>query len=645
MEYKQKHRYMGGLDGLRALSVLVVMAYHMNLPFAGGGFLGVGIFFVISGYLITDLLIQEWEDTNSIDLKKFWVRRAKRLLPAMISVLVVILGYVIFFQPALLRETRMDAVAALFYYSNWWSVFHQQSYFDSFANPSLLKHFWSLAIEEQFYLLWPLIVTVALRIGKGTKVLYGLTLLLAASSILCMGLIYHTGTDPSRVYYGTDSRAFALLFGAILACVWPSRHLNGSGSRALGIFLDGIGTLALISLFLCVVYVNQYEEFLYTGGLALFSLVSVVLITALAHPATLIGKWAGIRPLRWIGLRSYGMYLWHYPIIQLTTPASQVNEVHPLRIVLQLVLVFSVSALSYHFIECPIRRLGKTGHWRRIIRNASVGLCVLFLIFYGSSFLAHQTDAKPAFNENVTENAQGKKNSGEKQPTENTKNEKTSASKVNGSALSNHSKQTKKKSKPNEKNKQPKKQAVKKAVKEEKQEKQNKTTAKEKTAKTQSQVIDKQVTAIGDSVMLGAEPYLKKEIKQLTIDCKVGRQFQEAFNTVNQLKQQGKLKQTVVIELGTNGPFTQEQMDELIGLIGSDKNIILINTRVPRQWETIVNQVIQKTDNDHENVISVDWHQASEGQSNYIGDDGVHLSVTGAKKYSELIVQAIQSFK
>lgn len=644
MKNKLKHRYMGGLDGLRALSVLAVIAYHMNLTFAGGGFLGVGIFFVLSGYLITDLLIQEWEDTNSINLKNFWVRRAKRLLPAMISVLVVILGYVFFFQPALLQETRMDAVAALFYFSNWWSVFHQQSYFDSFANPSLLKHFWSLAVEEQFYLIWPLIVTAALRIGKGTKVLYGITLLLAASSILCMGLIYHTGTDPSRVYYGTDSRAFALLFGAILACVWPSRQLSGSGSKALGIFLDGIGTFALIFLFLCVIYVNQYEEFLYTGGLALFSLVSVVLITALAHPATLLGKWIGVRPLRWIGLRSYGMYLWHYPIIQLTTPASQANEVHPLRIVLQLVLIFAVSALSYHFIERPIRRLGKGGSWQLIIRNTGIGLCTLFLIFYGSSFLAQHTNAKPAAKQKVSEKALSKNDSDEKKSTVSMKDEKTSASKVNGSTISNHSKKTKEK-KSNKKIQPSKKQPLKKAAEKVNQEKQNKAAAKEKTAKTQSKVSDKQVTAIGDSVMLGAEPYLKEEIKNLTIDCKVGRQFQEAFNTINQMKQQGKLNQNVVIELGTNGPFTQEQMDELIKLIGPDKNIVLINTRVPRQWESIVNQVIQKTDKDHENVTSVDWHQASEGQSNYIGDDGVHLSVTGAKKYSELIVQAIQSLK
>ncbi|GAY75247.1 acyltransferase family protein [Sporolactobacillus inulinus] len=386
MELNTKRRYMGGLDGLRAISVLAVIAYHMNLPWAGGGFLGVGVFFVLSGYLITDLLIEEWERSETINLKRFWIRRARRLLPAMITVVTIIYGYVFFFQPSLLHETQMDAVAALFYFSNWWSVFHHQSYFDSFMNPSLLKHFWSLAVEEQFYLIWPLLVLFVLRLFKSKKALYILTLVLAAGSLLCMGLLYHFGTDPSRVYYGTDSRAFSLLFGAILACIWPSRHLTGS--KAQGIFLDGMGGLALLFLFLCIGYVDAFEPFLYSGGLGLFSIVVVVLISALAHPSTLLGKWIGARPLRWIGVRSYGMYLWHYPIIQLTTPANQANEVHPLRIVIQLILIILVSALSYRLIEQPIRRRNRASSGWLIVQQAGIGLFALFLIFSGTSVAA-----------------------------------------------------------------------------------------------------------------------------------------------------------------------------------------------------------------------------------------------------------------
>lgn len=641
MEYKQKRRYMGGLDGLRALSVLAVIAYHMNLPWAGGGFLGVGIFFVLSGYLITDLLIQEWKDTRTIDLKNFWIRRAKRLLPAMLSAVIVVICYVLVFHRSLLQETWMDALAALFYFSNWWSIFHQQSYFDSFANPSLLKHFWSLAVEEQFYLIWPLLVLLVLRLGRSVKMLYIMTLLLAAASIIDMGLLYQTGTDPSRVYYGTDTRAFALLFGAILACIWPSRSLSAKGSKAVGIFLDSVGTLALIFLLLWLSYVNQFEEFLYSGGLALFSLVVVVLISALAHPSTLLGKWLGIKPLRWIGVRSYGMYLWHYPIIQLTTPTSQANEIQPLRIAFQLILIFVISALSYHFIEDPIRRSAKT-FGRLSISKVALGLCALILIFSGTSVLAQQMSTSPLASEKPSYKAKND-GSSEKKAKSISKKKITTASGMKGSVVSNHPSKTKKAT--NKKQASTKQQQTKKTKEKTKLKKTNKPSTKQKTARAASLITDQQVTAIGDSVMLGAEPYLKKSITHLSIDCKLGRQFSEAFTTINDLSQQGKLNHYVVIELGTNGPFTPEQMDELIELIGKQRTIILVNTRVPRPWEATVNQVIQQTDEAHDNVVSVDWHHASEGQSSYIGDDGVHLSVTGAKKYTELIVQAIQSLE
>ncbi|KLI02611.1 hypothetical protein SINU_07315 [Sporolactobacillus inulinus CASD] len=611
LELNTKRRYMGGLDGLRAISVLAVIAYHMNLPWAGGGFLGVGVFFVLSGYLITDLLIEEWERSETINLKRFWIRRARRLLPAMITVVTIIYGYVFFFQPSLLHETQMDAVAALFYFSNWWSVFHHQSYFDSFMNPSLLKHFWSLAVEEQFYLIWPLLVLFVLRLFKSKKALYILTLVLAAGSLLCMGLLYHFGTDPSRVYYGTDSRAFSLLFGAILACIWPSRHLTGS--KAQGIFLDGMGGLALLFLFLCIGYVDAFEPFLYSGGLGLFSIVVVVLISALAHPSTLLGKWIGARPLRWIGVRSYGMYLWHYPIIQLTTPANQANEVHPLRIVIQLILIILVSALSYRLIEQPIRRRNRASSGWLIVQQAGIGLFALFLIFSGTSVAARHALRFPVHSKQaaVVQHPQHKGTQADKQDEPGDAKGQTSHAKQKQQA-------TKKKTKSN-----------------------SEAQTQSPPSRSANSFTSGKVTAIGDSVMLGAEPYLKKSIPQLTIDCKVGRQFREGFTTLNQLKQSGALGRYVIIELGTNGPYDQEEMDELIRLIGPNRKIVLITIRVPRPWERVVNQMIQQTAAKHKNVTSVDWHQASAGQASYIGSDGVHLSITGARKYSALIVHAL----
>lgn len=634
MVFDQKHRYMGGLDGLRGLSVLAVIAYHMNLPWAKGGFLGVGIFFVLSGYLITDLLIQEWEETKTIDLKKFWIRRAKRLLPAMLCLLIVVMGYVLFFHQSLLRTTRMDATAALVYFSNWWSIFHQQSYFDSFANPSLLKHFWSLAVEEQFYLIWPLFVIIGLRFGKSIKVLYLLTMLFAASSILFMGFLYQPDTDPSRVYYGTDTRAFALLFGAILAYIWPSKHLSNAGSKIIHIFLDSVGLFSLILLLLAVYFVNQYEDFLYTGGLALFSLVTVMLISVLAHPSTFLGKWMGVKPLRWIGVRSYGMYLWHYPIILLTTPASEANEVHPLRIVLQLAIIFTVSTLSLRYIENPIRRSVKKqqkNYGVYVIKKAGIGLSVLFLIFSATSVIAQQPNKNPIASEKVKSNGNAnKETTGSKSTKKNTQKTESTASLLNGSAVSEHSKTSTQNKLPAHKAEPTKKKPI-------------KATNDQNSEAISSRLSKQKITAIGDSVMLGAEPYLKKSITHLDIDCKIGRQFREAFSKVAQLEQEERLGRYVLVELGTNGPFTTEQVNTLIELIGSKRKVILVNTRVPRPWESIVNQVIKKAADTHDNVIFIDWHSASEQHSNYFSNDGVHLTVTGAKKYTELIVKTIES--
>src|SRR5919106_2330346 len=349
-------RYMAGLDGLRAIAVLAVIAYHLNPAWAPGGLLGVGVFFTLSGYLITDLLLGQREATGRLQLDEFWLRRARRLLPALFLMLAVVVAWVTLLDRSLLPGLRGDVLAAVGYVSNWWNILREASYFARFGPPPPLDHLWSLAVEEQFYLIWPWLLWLGLRYVPGRYTLACLTLVGAALSAAAMILIYQPGVDPTRVYEGTDTRAFGLLIGAALAMVWPSRKLRADRiNRRVCLLIDGAGVVGLVVIGILIWRTSEYSPFLYKGGIVLLSVATVLVLTALVHPASWLGVAVGWTPLRWLGVRSYGIYLWHYPIIVLTAPGPQQRATLSLE-VLQVVATIVVAALSWQFFEEPIRR-------------------------------------------------------------------------------------------------------------------------------------------------------------------------------------------------------------------------------------------------------------------------------------------------
>ena len=364
-------RYLPGLDGLRALAVGAVVAYHMDLGWAQDGLLGVGVFFTLSGYLITDLLLGQYERTGGLQLADFWLRRARRLLPALFVMLTVVVAWVTLLDRSLLSEVRGAVGASAVYVTNWWLIAQHSSYFAQFAPPSPLGHLWSLAVEEQFYLIWPWLLWIGLRWkGKGAgsyKRLAAASLLLAAASAVAMALLYRPGYDPTRVYDGTDTRAFALLIGAALAFVWPSRHLPVRVDRRARWALDGAGFAGLTVFAVLVWRTSEYSAFLYRGGLVLLSFATALMVAAAASPASRFGRILGCESLRWIGVRSYGIYLWHFPIIVLTTPAGGGDT--PSRRVLQLAAIIGCAAVSWRYVEEPIRRGGLSKWWAQIRRN------------------------------------------------------------------------------------------------------------------------------------------------------------------------------------------------------------------------------------------------------------------------------------
>ncbi|MDE3133827.1 MAG: acyltransferase, partial [Acidobacteriota bacterium] len=358
-----RHRlpYLAGLDGLRALAVAGVFLYHANVGWTPGGFLGVDLFFVLSGYLITSLLLSEFVQRGTINLAAFWGRRARRLLPAVGLVIVFALLATVTIARDDLGRTRADALSALVYLTNWHEVIASHSYFNQFGRPSLLQHLWSLAVEEQFYLFWPLLLIAGLRWLR-PRTIVALIAVFAAGSCALMWILYSPGGDPSRLYYGTDTRAFTLLIGALLAFTVPlGRSAPWLARAALRRWpggpavVDAIGVAALVGVLVLFARVQDFDPWLYQGGFLLMAVAGAVLVAAVAQPGALLGRALGWGPLRWIGARSYGIYLWHWPIMELTRPGVDVPLHGAPLIVLQAAATTAAAALSYRYVEMPVR--------------------------------------------------------------------------------------------------------------------------------------------------------------------------------------------------------------------------------------------------------------------------------------------------
>ncbi|HZY57384.1 MAG TPA: acyltransferase family protein, partial [Rubrobacteraceae bacterium] len=418
--------YLPGIDGLRALAVIAVLLYHAQLHWLPGGFLGVDIFFVISGYLIASLLLAEWRQRGRIDLKAFWLGRARRLLPALYLLLAVTLAFAVVFLPGEVARLRSDALAAFGYVTNWYLMLGQQSYFETIGRPSLLQHLWSLAVEEQFYLLWPLLfaagmarlrwlrrrvpVTDAMTRWRSRRVLIAVIAGAAASAVL-MATLYRPDVDPSRIYYGTDTRATALLVGVALAFVWaPGQSWRRTGWN-VPLLLDVAGLAALGGLLFFCLWLDESQPLLFRGGFALVALTTAALIMVLVHPgARLMAGLLGQQPLRWIGLRSYSIYLWHWPVFMVTRPELDVPIAGLPLLALQLGATVVLADLSYRFVETPIRR-GALGRAWRALREArgarrwqlgarwagAVGTSVAFCMVLGLALVHAQPSAPPSY--------------------------------------------------------------------------------------------------------------------------------------------------------------------------------------------------------------------------------------------------------
>ncbi len=692
--------YLPALDGLRALAVLAVLFYHASLRWMPGGFLGVEIFFTISGYLIASLLLSEWRETGRVVLKNFWLRRARRLLPALFAVIVGVLAYAVIFLPEEVASLRSDALAAFGYSTNWYLIFSNKSYFETVGRPSMLRHLWSLAVEEQFYVLWPLAFVFAMRHWRERSVLTGVIVVALASAIL-MGVLYQPDVDPSRVYYGTDTRAAGILIGVALAFVWSPGRSDGIGAR-LPLSLIGFAALALLGFF-CA-WMTEFAPFLYRGGFTLVGLSTAILIAASVHrKGRALETVLGCSVLRWIGLRSYGIYLWHWPVFMLTRPQLDIALDGLPLLALRFGLTLILAEISYRIVETPIRSGAIERAWRTlqnaqgrqrrwlVFRWASASSVVLtFSIILGACVMRAQpppppayliADAAPAQSEpsaTATDRPTATVAASESTPTAEPAATATAQPVLEPLALPATA------SPPPDQGTEavtatPESTATATAqvsvaatpadapprVTPEDDRPERLSGARRPTAAITTPVatavvsptttppllfssITVSITALGDSVMQGARRTLSEAFLQIEVDAEMGRQVYRppVDQLVAHLQEKvasGQLGEVVVLHLGNNGAYPRESFDRILETLADRRLVIVFNVRVPRAWEDNNNRVIAEGVKRYPNAVLVDWYALTAKRPELFWNDGHHLRPEGARYYAGLIAEAIEA--
>ena len=601
--------YLPGIDALRALAVLAVFFYHADVGWMPGGFLGVDLFFVISGYLITSLLLREFRATGGVRLGRFWLRRAQRLLPAVGVLIAVTMIAAAIFQPDRIDALRGDAIASLFYFANWHFIFGDVSYFEQFQAPSLFTHLWSLSVEEQFYLFWPLVFAGGMKLFGRGRLLLGV-LAGALASVALAWILFAPGHDASRVYYGTDTHAVGLLAGVALALVWSPIELRRRRTGPLvGPILDVAGVLALAYVVLSFLHVHDYDLALWHGGYLWLALITALLIAVLVHPAARLGGLLGQAPVLWLGLRSYSFYLWHWPVLALTRPGVDVDLPRGVLIPLQLLAVLALADLSYRFVELPFRGRAKLPaipqRWLRVARPALMLGALAVVVFVGWSGLF------------ATSNRQVEEASASTPTIARVKAEPAPRGTTGAAA--------------------PEKTPPRRA-----------TTDPSPPAggKAQGKPLPPlkhppRIIAFGDSVMIGAAANLKAHLGPgFSMNAKVGRQASEFVDLVQQLRREGHTPNALIIQMGNNGPLYGDEMEAIQKATANVGELFLINDHAPVSWIDESNKALEEAAKDWPHTTLINWASVAAAHENLLWD-GIHLKPGAAGLYARLVSEAV----
>ena len=571
-------RYIPAIDGLRAVAVIAVMLYHLGFKWIPGGFLGVDLFFVISGYVITRLLLDSIQRSGGLDLRAFYVARIRRLLPPLVFMIISTTIVVGLWAPDTMRRFLGDAPFALFGGMNWWLVFRHTDYFEAIGRPPLLQHTWSLGVEAQFYLLWPLILLLVLKYFGKNKI-PGAALIIAAFSGIALLLVSlqvdaASASQVSHVYFGTDTHSIGLFLGAALAVSWIPQNLQETVSKKAQDFIDGIGVFGLLGIIAAFLFVDETDPTLYKLAFPLAGIFGCAIITSIVHPASRFAPILSSKPFVWIGERSYAIYLWHWVVFQVTRPNYDLEGSEWALYALRILIVFALADISLRVVELPVRT-GLIDYWfkgmkyrtKRVQLRQKAGVILLVL----SVATLTATAATSAIAKGDRQLAELKEQL--EQPT------------------------------------------------------------------ITPDIKEGGLWVTGDSVILGIRFELDTRQHIGLINARVGRQAPELLEVIQHDKanMQGA---TIVLNLGNNNKLTEDQVAAIFTAISDQPKIVVVNTAVPRGWRDENNALIAQYAAQYGAQL-VDWAAISDGHPEYFGPDGVHLVPAGVRAYVDAITSKL----
>lgn len=598
-------QYVTGIDGVRTLAVLGVIIYHLLPTTLPGGYLGVPLFLLISGYFVTLQLVRQMDQTGGIQLTKFYLKRLRRLYPVLIVMLTVTTAYITLFARDLLHNIKSTIATNLLWVYNWWEIGHGQSYFDRFNGESPFTHLWTLGVEAQFYFLWPLILFMLFLILRKRSKIKWTVFILAVASAVEMVLLF----DPqniNRVYYGTDTRAFSLLLGSWLALCWPIDRLNASLTTHAARILDGVGIGALLITLLGFFTLPGQSNWTYRGGMFFYSLIGMILIATVVHPGSHMNRWLTNPFFTWIGQRSYGIYVYQLPVMVFYERVVEIGR-HP---VINALVILAISEFSYRLVEQPLAHYqwrylpASIRHWidfkmhdwhqwlkvGPVVIICFIALCGLMLPSKPAKKSAVQTRIEKSRQATAAKNKQIAKG-------------KAAKVNVNSKSL---------------------------------QKKYGLTSNQLKAAS------ELKVTAIGDSVMADASQDIQEIMPHAYVDAEVGRQGSATPAVIKDLKAKGQLQKNVILNLGTNGAMDSQTINDILTAIGKDHQVYWITPHVPtRDWEQTVCDQIKQAAKQNANVHVIDWNQAANGHAEWFAQDKVHMNEQGNAYFTRLIVKTI----
>lgn len=574
MATKRGIQYIPAIDGLRAVAVIAVILYHLGFSWIPGGFLGVDLFFVISGYVITRLLLDSIQRSGGLDLRAFYLARARRLLPPLVFMVVTTLIFVSLWAPDTTKRFLIDTPFALFGGMNWWLVFHNQDYFEAIGRPPLLQHTWSLAVEAQFYLVWPLILLLVLK-QFGKKKIPGAALLIALISGIALLFVSFeldasSASKVSHVYFGTDTHSIGLFLGAALAVSWIPQNFHEVVSKKAQNFIDGIGVFGFLGIIASFLLIDESKPALYRLAFPVAGIFGAAIVLSIVHPASRFAPLLRNKLLLWIGERSYAIYLWHWVIFQVTRPSVDLEGKSWALYSLRFLIVIALADISLRFVELPIRS-GAVSYWfkgmkyrtlrvrRRQQISVALAISTIFLTLIGTSTYA----------------------------------------------VSKGNKQV---------------QAIKDSL------------TVEEVQPVVTDATDSGLWVTGDSVILGIRHELAIKSPISLINARVGRQAGELIEVITRDLPSMK-SSTIIFNLGNNNALTRSQVESVFDLVKNQPKIIVINTAVPRPWRDSNNQVIAEVASRYWQVNLIDWAKVSEGHPEYFAPDGVHLVSAGVTAY------------